>query len=120
MRPGQTATQGRLHAILRGLGLRRVDLAVAARCSDKTIARIDAGDVARLNLGTLCRVAVALGVRPSDLLPELHTRPRVPGLVQVVARQRAAEREAARKLGAHRRKWARDDLGPLHSTSPAR
>ena len=74
-----------LGAILSAYGLRRVDLASAAGVDLKVVHRIARGDFAGLKLGTLARVAVALGVPPTDLVPALTNEPRS-GLIHARSR----------------------------------
>ena len=62
-------------------GARRVDLAARSGCSLDTLDRIDRGDLVGMKLGTLARVAAALGVAPAEIAPGLAVRPRG-GLVQ--------------------------------------
>ena len=71
-----TSVQAPLVQILRAYGIRRVELAAAAGVDTKVIHRICRGDFAGLKLGTLSRVAVALGVAPADLVPALATESR--------------------------------------------
>ncbi len=72
-------------AILHAYGLRRIELAAAAQVDLKVIHRIARGDFAGLKLGTLSRVAVALGVSPTDLVPALAAKPRS-GLIHARSR----------------------------------
>ncbi len=65
-----------LAQILAAYGLRRIELAAAAQVDLKVSHRIARGDFAGLKLGTLSRVAVALGVPPTDLVPALAAKPR--------------------------------------------
>ena len=65
-----------LQRLLAVAGLRRVELAARAGCSLDTLDRIGRGRVANMKLGTLLRVAAALGVAPAELVPSLATRPR--------------------------------------------
>ncbi len=60
-----------LTQILHAYGLRRVQLAAAAGVDLKTIDKLCGGDVAGMKVATLCRVASALGVAASDLVPQL-------------------------------------------------
>ena len=60
-----------LTQILHAYGLRRVQLASAAGVNLKTIDKLCSGDVAGMKIATLCRVASALGLSGSDLVPQL-------------------------------------------------
>ncbi len=60
-----------LTLILQAYGLRRVQLAAAAGVNLKTIRKLCTGDVAGMKIGTLYRIASALGVAASDLVPRL-------------------------------------------------
>jgi DNA-binding Xre family transcriptional regulator len=62
--------------ILSTYGIRRVELAARAGVDMKTIQRLCSGRATGMRIGTLCRIAVALGVRPIDLVPELAAQPR--------------------------------------------
>ena len=67
--------------ILQTYGIRRVDLAAAAAVDLKTISRMCRGEFGGIKVGTLARVAVALGVAPAELVPGLATRPKSRGLI---------------------------------------
>ena len=67
--------------ILQTYGIRRVDLAAAAGVDSKTIARLCRGEFGGVKMGTLARIAVALGVAPAELVPWLAVRPTGGGLV---------------------------------------
>ena len=67
--------------ILQTYGIRRVELAAAAGINEKTVARLCRGDYASMKVGTLARVAVALGVAPAELVPGLAVRPAGGGLI---------------------------------------
>ena len=71
-----TSVQAPLVQILRAYGIRRVELAAAAGVDTKVIHRICQGEFASLKFGALARVAVALGVAPTDLVPALATESR--------------------------------------------
>ena len=72
----------RLARLLAVAGLRRVELAARAGCSLDTLDRIAAGDLWGMKLGTLARVAHALGLSPAELAPILATRPRPPAGIE--------------------------------------
>jgi transcriptional regulator with XRE-family HTH domain len=57
-------------------GLRVVDIAAAAGVSIDTVRRIDRLDVVTLKLSSLVKVAQAVGVAPTDLVPGLAVKPR--------------------------------------------
>jgi len=65
-----------LSRILAAGSIRREDVAARAGCTLATLARIARGDVAGLKLGTLLRVAAAIGCAPAELLPVLAVTPR--------------------------------------------
>ena len=67
--------------ILQIYGIRRVELAAAAGVNEKTVARLCRGEYAGMMVGTLARVAVALGVAPAELVPGLAARPTSGGLI---------------------------------------
>jgi transcriptional regulator with XRE-family HTH domain len=56
-------------------GLRVVEIAAAAGVSVDTVRRIDRLDVATLRLGSLVRVAQAVGVASTELVPGLAIAP---------------------------------------------
>ena len=62
--------------ILAAGSIRREEVAARAGCTLATLARIASGDVAGLKLGTLLRVAAAIGCAPAELLPVLAVTPR--------------------------------------------
>ena len=66
-----TTRKSPLPRLLAARGIRRVELAAAAGVGCRTINRICQGNVKGMRIGTLCRVASALGVAPADLAPEL-------------------------------------------------
>ena len=80
---------GPLVRILQTYGIRRTELAAAAGVDMKTVARLCRGEYRGLKLMTLLRVAFALGVAPTDLIPVLVASPR-DGLVARRRRARAA------------------------------
>jgi transcriptional regulator with XRE-family HTH domain len=67
--------------ILQTYGIRRIELAAAAGVNEKTVARLCRGEYASLKVGTLARVAVALGVAPAELVPGLAARPKSGGMI---------------------------------------
>lgn len=71
-----------LAQLLREKGVRRVDVAAVSGVDLKTVHRICRGEHAGLKVGTLIRVAVALGVRPCDLVPVLHAPSDFQGLLR--------------------------------------
>ena len=71
-----TTRKSPLPRLLAARGIRRVELAAAAGVGCKTINRICHGNVEGMRIGTLCRVASALGVAPADLAPKLADRSR--------------------------------------------
>jgi transcriptional regulator with XRE-family HTH domain len=83
---------GPLARILQTYGIRRLELAAVAGVDTKTIARLCRGEYQGLKLMTLCRVALALGIAPAELVPGLAARPRSGGLV---ARARAGRSRRA-------------------------
>ena len=64
-----------LKRIRSAYGLRVVDIASAAGVSIDTVRRIDRLDVVTLRLGSLVKVAQALGVAATELVPGLARRP---------------------------------------------
>ena len=66
---------------LQTYGIRRVELAAAEGVNEKTVARLCRGEYGGMSLGTLARVAVALGVAPAELVPVLAVRPTSGGLI---------------------------------------
>jgi DNA-binding Xre family transcriptional regulator len=95
-------TPGRLSSILKSIGVNRTTLAAAADVSLGTLSKINdgasKGNIGGVTVPVLVRVAWALGVRPSDLIPELHSKPKTPGLVQIIKARRKREREVAARL----------------------
>ncbi len=84
---GATAPQGRLWSECPAGHIaiycqRVVDIAAAAGVSIDTVRRIDRLDVLGLKIDSLIRVARAVGIVPTDLVPGLASRPRRPGLIQ--------------------------------------
>lgn len=71
-----TTPNSPLPRLLAARGIRRVELAAAAGVGCQTIGRICQGNVEAMRIGTLCRVASALGVAPADLAPKLADRSR--------------------------------------------
>ena len=65
----------KLFQIRNALGLSQVAVAARAGAGVKTIQRIEDGRVAGMRLGTLIRVARALGVSTVELVPGLAVRP---------------------------------------------
>ena len=65
-----------LRAIRQERGLSQVKVAAAAGTSVRTVQKIEHGQLARLELGSLVKVALALGVAPVDLVPGLGGRSR--------------------------------------------
>ncbi len=62
-------------------GLRVVEIAAFAGVSVDTVRRIDRLEVVTLHLGSLVKVAHAVGVAPTDLVPGLARRPGSRGLM---------------------------------------
>ena len=83
-----------LSHILRETGIRRIDLASVAGLDVKTVHRFCQGHYASLKIGTILRVAVALGVRPCDLVPVLRARLGTRGLASRAKRARSARSRA--------------------------
>jgi transcriptional regulator with XRE-family HTH domain len=54
-------------------GLTQVVLALYSDCALETLRKLERGDVEGMRLETVMRIAAALGVRPSDLVPALGT-----------------------------------------------
>jgi transcriptional regulator with XRE-family HTH domain len=73
--------QSPLRRIRLAYGLRVVDIAAAAGVSIDTIRRIDRLDVVTLKLSSLVKVARAVGVAPTDLVPGLARKPRSASLM---------------------------------------
>lgn len=88
---------GRVTTILKGIGVNRNTLAAAADVNLGTIDKVNRGGEG-IRISSVIRIAWALGVRPSDLIPELNQRPKTPGLVQIMRERRKREREIARRL----------------------
>ncbi len=80
-----------LQRIRHAYGLRVVDIAAAAGVSIDTVRRIDRTDVAALQLRSLVKVAQALGLIPTDLVPRL-ARPASGG--GLIARQERLRSQA--------------------------
>jgi transcriptional regulator with XRE-family HTH domain len=70
-----------LRRIRSAYGLRVVQIAAAAGVSIDTVRRIDRLDVATLQLASLVKVAHALGVAPTELVPGLAHQPGGCGLI---------------------------------------
>ena len=64
-----------LQRIRHAYGIRVVEIAAASGLSIDTVRRIDRLDVTTLQLGSLVRVARAIGVAPTELVPGLARRP---------------------------------------------
>ena len=73
---------GPLRRIRAAYGLRVVEIAAAAGVSVDTVRRIDRLDVATLQLGSLVKVAHAIGLPPTELVPGLARRPAAGGLAE--------------------------------------
>ena len=101
--------EGRVERHLLAHGVRRIDLASRSGAGLDTLKRIDRGEIAGLKLGTLVRVAVALGVAPVVLAPELATTPRAGGLIAAASSARATAARRAAALKAAERAAGRDD-----------
>ena len=71
-----------LRRIRAAYGLRVVEIAAAAGVSVDTVRRIDRLDVGTLQLGSLVKVAHAIGLRPTELVPGLTRRPSASGLLK--------------------------------------
>ena len=59
--------------------MRRIELASRAGCTVETIAvlcRCEPAEMSKVKIGTLSRVALALGVAPAELVPWLASSPR--------------------------------------------
>ena len=82
-----------LRRIRGAYGLRVVEIAAAAGVSVDTVRRIDRLDVVTLKLGSLVKVAHAVGVAPAELVPGLAPRPATGGLI--AQRERAARTRGA-------------------------
>ena len=52
-------------------GLTQVVLALYSDCALETLRKLERGDVEGMRIETVMRIAAALGVRPSDLVPAL-------------------------------------------------
>ncbi len=70
-----------LRRIRSAQGLRVVEIAAFAGVSVDTVRRIDRLDVATLQLGSLVKVAHAIGIAPTELVPGLARRPTSGGLI---------------------------------------
>lgn len=91
-------------AELRALhGLRLDDVAVASGCSERTLRRLESGDLTNSRLLTLVRVAFAMGVTVVELVPALGAEPPRAGLIQTrtrdVERSRIELAERRRAIG---------------------
>ncbi len=64
-----------LRAIRQTNGWSQVDVAAAAGTTPRTVARIERCEIARMEIGTLVRVAEACGLSIVDLVPALAARP---------------------------------------------
>ena len=65
--------------LLKQYSIRRIDLAARAGCTVGTIAilcRLDPNEMSTMRIGTVARVAAALGVAPAELVPWLASCPR--------------------------------------------
>ena len=65
-----------INRILQAQGLRRIDLASLAGVDPKTVARLCRGEISGMKIVTLYQIAVALDVKPSDIIPALGRKPR--------------------------------------------
>ncbi len=68
-----------LQRLLTQASIRRIDLAARSGCSVNTIAilcRLDPAELASMRLSTVARIAAAMGVAPSELIPWLAQSPR--------------------------------------------
>ena len=72
-------------------GLRLEEVAAASGCGERTLRRLEAGELAGAKALTLMRVAFAVGVSVAELVPALAVEPPRPGLIQ----RKAARSEAA-------------------------
>ncbi len=94
-----TAPAAPLTQILQTYGIRRIDLAAASGCDLKTLTKLERGRYSSLMVSTLVRVAHALGVAPSELVPGLAFRHPGRGLVgEAQARQRAAHGNLLKRI----------------------
>lgn len=76
--PGSMETRSPLVAIRQTLGLTMLRVAAAAGTSTTAVARIERLDVGTMRVETLVKIAQALGVAVSELVPALNARPRAP------------------------------------------
>ncbi len=65
----------RLRAIRQSNGWSQIDVAAAAGTTPRTVSRIERCEIARMEIGTLVRVAEACGLSIVDLVPALAARP---------------------------------------------
>ena len=70
-----------LARILKAHGIRRVEVAAAAGVGTNTVHRLCRGQYQGLKLVTLCRVARAVGVPPTEVVPFLASQPTALGLI---------------------------------------
>ena len=84
-------------------GLRLEEVAAASGCGERTLRRLEAGELAGAKALTLMRVAFAVGVSVAELVPAFAASPPRPGLIQ----RQAARHDAAQiELGRRRRRAA--------------
>ena len=70
-----------LARLLKAHGIRRVEVAAAASVGMKMVHRLCRGRYQGLKLKAVCRVALALGVAPAELVPGLAAQPLRGGLI---------------------------------------
>jgi hypothetical protein len=87
--------RGRLDHIVCATGVSRTRFRHLAGISARGYKALDTGDPTGVSIGSLMKVAVALGVRPVDILPALNTIPES-GLAKDHRIRRAVEKAAAR------------------------
>lgn len=73
--PPRAIPRGHLDELRRAYGMRWAELAAVSRVTVKRLRQIDTGRIDRLQVGTLMRVALALGVKCSDVMPLLAAQP---------------------------------------------
>jgi len=87
---------GQLTRVRNAWGLRVTDVEALSGVTSHTLRLIDRGQIDRVPLGALARVAVALGVRPTDLVPALGAQPPKQGCP--AARLVASRRELGKTM----------------------
>lgn len=96
---------GPLRLVREELGWTQADVAARAGCAIGTVSRIESLRVGEVRLDSLIRVAHAVGMAPTDLVPGLDARPRTPGAsILTKAYKLSKYRSALMRAAAERRR----------------